>query len=299
MEGGDHGRLGYASDQAFIHCRSCCDAQTMAIQTSFAEKVTRPQNGDYGFLALFGNHRELELAFLDVENGVRRRRPARKQFDRSDISLSSFPRQPWREISWERMLALSLPRRSPLARRSRLRIIERFKAWIVQPMLGIPAAERAMGVAADCIPRLSSVSCKAHIPSDAGRTHFRRRLLLTATGYQFLRQPPPQLPPQLLPPRTSLIISKSSRAPIVALMIAATMPTPRWMPSCGISHSPMKAPMIPMTRSPMIPNPVPRTIWPANHPATRPTTKYDQADFDPTYACSHAPGSASGSTIPV
>jgi tRNA(Arg) A34 adenosine deaminase TadA len=27
-----------------------------------------------------------------------------------------------------------------------------------------------------------------------------------------------------------------------------------------------------MMRSPMIPNPVPRTIWPASHPATRPTT---------------------------
>ena len=29
------------------------------------------QDGDYGFLSLFGNHRELELAFLNIENRVR------------------------------------------------------------------------------------------------------------------------------------------------------------------------------------------------------------------------------------
>src|SRR5580692_11832495 len=34
----------------------------------------------------------------------------------------------------------------------------------------------------------------------------------------------------------------------------------------------MKAPAIPMRRSPTIPNPVPCTIWPASHPAMRPTT---------------------------
>src|ERR1700722_10063956 len=71
MEGGDHGRLGYTGDQAFIHGRSRRDAQAMAIETSFAKKLTRSQNGDYGFLSLFGNHRELELAFLNIENRVR------------------------------------------------------------------------------------------------------------------------------------------------------------------------------------------------------------------------------------
>jgi hypothetical protein len=34
----------------------------------------------------------------------------------------------------------------------------------------------------------------------------------------------------------------------------------------------MKAPAIPMRRSPTTPNPVPCTIWPASHPAMRPTT---------------------------
>jgi hypothetical protein len=51
------------------------------------------------------------------------------------------------------------------------------------------------------------------------------------TGYQFLRHPPPHPPPQLPEPRTSRMISNNNSAPIVALMIAATMPTPRCMPS--------------------------------------------------------------------
>src|ERR1700722_6087867 len=43
----------------------------MAVQTSFAKKVAGSQNGDYGFLSLLGNHGELELAFLNIENRVR------------------------------------------------------------------------------------------------------------------------------------------------------------------------------------------------------------------------------------
>jgi hypothetical protein len=42
----------------------------MAIQTSFAEKLVRFQNGDHRFLALLGNDGELDLALLDVKNGV-------------------------------------------------------------------------------------------------------------------------------------------------------------------------------------------------------------------------------------
>src|SRR4249920_2860636 len=44
----------------------------MAIQTSFAEKVTRFQNAYDCFLAPLGNDGELDLALLDVKNGVRR-----------------------------------------------------------------------------------------------------------------------------------------------------------------------------------------------------------------------------------
>jgi hypothetical protein len=39
----------------------------MAIQTSFAEKLARFQNGDHRFLALLGNDGELDLALLDVK----------------------------------------------------------------------------------------------------------------------------------------------------------------------------------------------------------------------------------------
>jgi len=44
----------------------------MAIQTSFAEKVTRFQNSYDCFLAPLGNDGELDLALLNVKNGVRR-----------------------------------------------------------------------------------------------------------------------------------------------------------------------------------------------------------------------------------
>ena len=48
----------------------CCDAQRMAIQTSFAKKVTRSEDCNDRFLALLGNDRELDLALLDVKNRV-------------------------------------------------------------------------------------------------------------------------------------------------------------------------------------------------------------------------------------
>jgi hypothetical protein len=41
-------------------------------------------------------------------------------------------------------------------------------------------------------------------------------------------------------------------------------PTPSWIPIRGSSQPPIKAPIIPTTRSPRTPNPVPRTMWPAN-----------------------------------
>src|ERR1700724_1444887 len=43
----------------------------MAIQTSFAKKLTWFQDCDHRFLALLGNDGELDLALLDVENRVR------------------------------------------------------------------------------------------------------------------------------------------------------------------------------------------------------------------------------------
>src|SRR5207247_10463114 len=43
----------------------------MAIQTSFAEKVTWSQDRNHRFLALLGNDGEFDLALLDVKNRVR------------------------------------------------------------------------------------------------------------------------------------------------------------------------------------------------------------------------------------
>jgi hypothetical protein len=43
--------------------------------------------------------------------------------------------------------------------------------------------------------------------------------------------------------------------------------------ACMYNQFPMNAPTMPTSRSPMIPKPVPRTILPASHPATMPTSK--------------------------
>jgi hypothetical protein len=70
MNGGDHDRLLYASNHGFIERPGCCDAQWMAIQTSFTEKMPGSQDCNHRFLALLGNDGELDLALLDVKNGI-------------------------------------------------------------------------------------------------------------------------------------------------------------------------------------------------------------------------------------
>ena len=57
----------------------------MAIQTSFAEKLTWFQDGDYRFLALLGNDGELDLALLDVKNRVRDLRRTRRVPEKSTL----------------------------------------------------------------------------------------------------------------------------------------------------------------------------------------------------------------------
>src|SRR6476646_2454342 len=61
----------------------------MAIQTSFAKKVTWFQDGNHRYLAGCKKPRPRPL-------------PVRKQLDPSDILISFFPRPPWREIFWDR-----------------------------------------------------------------------------------------------------------------------------------------------------------------------------------------------------
>src|SRR6516165_5677204 len=56
-------------------------------------------------------------------------------------------------------------------------------------------------------------------------------------------------------------------------MISDSSPVPRWMPSLGKMKLAISAPAMPTRISPMMPKPVPRTIFPASQPATRPTNK--------------------------
>ena len=85
MKGSNHGCLLYASKHAFNDRPRRRDAQRMAIETSFAKKVTGFQDCNHRFLALLGNDSELDLALLDVENCVRDL-PLRK----NDLILSIF-----------------------------------------------------------------------------------------------------------------------------------------------------------------------------------------------------------------
>ena len=71
MNGGDHGRLLQASNHGFIERPGCCDAQRVAIQTSFTEKMPGSQDCNHRFLAVLGNDGELDLTLLDVKNRVR------------------------------------------------------------------------------------------------------------------------------------------------------------------------------------------------------------------------------------
>src|ERR1700723_4338823 len=71
MQGGNHCCFIDVRNQALIDRRSRCDTQRMAVQTSFAKKVTRFQNSYDCFLAALGNDGELDLTLLDVKNGVR------------------------------------------------------------------------------------------------------------------------------------------------------------------------------------------------------------------------------------
>src|SRR5262249_49832965 len=74
-------------------------------------------------------------------------------------------------------------------------------------------------------------------------------------------------------PLTSPTTTSNNTEPIVATMIAETMPEPIRMPSCGINQLPIRAPTMPMAMSPIMPNPPPATILPASQPATSPTKR--------------------------
>jgi hypothetical protein len=53
-----------------FHRRGCRDAQKMAVQAAFAEELAGLEHADHRFLAVIGQYREFDLAFLDVVNRV-------------------------------------------------------------------------------------------------------------------------------------------------------------------------------------------------------------------------------------
>jgi hypothetical protein len=58
-------------NHATINGPRCCDSQGMAVQTSFAKKMTGSRDCNHRLLALLGNDSELDLALLNVEDRVR------------------------------------------------------------------------------------------------------------------------------------------------------------------------------------------------------------------------------------
>ena len=44
--------------------------QRLAGKAPLADKVSAPEHRDHRFLALLGHDRELDLALLDIENGI-------------------------------------------------------------------------------------------------------------------------------------------------------------------------------------------------------------------------------------
>jgi hypothetical protein len=54
------------------HCHRRCQAQGLAIQTALAEKVSLSMNSDNRVLPQIGTDGDLDLAFPDVKDGIRR-----------------------------------------------------------------------------------------------------------------------------------------------------------------------------------------------------------------------------------
>src|ERR1700733_12973354 len=100
MQGSNHFCFGDARNQGLFDCRGRCDTKRMAIQTSFAEKVIRFQNSHDCFLAPLGNDSELDLALLDVKNGVRRIALPEHNFILSLIGNGSSAVYPREKLFW-------------------------------------------------------------------------------------------------------------------------------------------------------------------------------------------------------
>src|ERR1700730_972680 len=72
MDHAENRRLLQACDDGFRHSRDRRYALRLPRKTSFTEEFVRSKNCDDGFLALLRNDGDLHLAFLDVEDRIRR-----------------------------------------------------------------------------------------------------------------------------------------------------------------------------------------------------------------------------------
>src|SRR5262249_15156404 len=90
-------------------------------------------------------------------------------------------------------------------------------------------------------------------------------------------------------PLTSPTTTNNNTEPIVATMIAETMPEPIRMPKCGIDQLPIKAPTMPTAMSPITPNPPPRNIV-AGEPARNDPDKQNDEKTLPKIV--HCPASS-------
>jgi hypothetical protein len=67
---GEHHRLVDGNNGAVFHRRRCDGAQRMTIQATLTQELSGFEQADDGFLALFGQDRELDTSAQDVANRI-------------------------------------------------------------------------------------------------------------------------------------------------------------------------------------------------------------------------------------
>jgi hypothetical protein len=72
MERAHNDSLVESHDGTFRHCRDRRQAQWLARQAAFAEKISLAVKGDDSFLSLFGYDADLDFTLLNVKDGIRR-----------------------------------------------------------------------------------------------------------------------------------------------------------------------------------------------------------------------------------
>jgi hypothetical protein len=71
LQGANDGSFFQPRNDAFTYGRHGGKAQRLAVQATLTTQVSGLKDRDDSFLALFGNHRELHFASLNVKDGIR------------------------------------------------------------------------------------------------------------------------------------------------------------------------------------------------------------------------------------